>query len=838
MGQSTPHASHPVLNAIESLCRPLRFAAQDDFAHMERVKNLAQRVVGACESLQGLSIPPDLLSYFSELESFFSKEHEADAAAARILEVLADLEPALEPGWLEQLLARPTSVLPGIGAKRAGSLASRGLASVGDLLFHLPARYEDRRALVKVSELHVGQRATFLAEVQVVDFVGSRSRGRFQQILQAVVGDAKATVNLKWFRGGESIARTLHKGDTLLVTGDVKRYRFSKEIVHPEIEHVQSAAAAANLQAKTDARARAPEAGAGSGLAASVEARTQAKAGLERIVPVYAAPEGVNPRTLRRLVDLAVEQYADLAVGHLPAALVAEYDLPEPAAALRQLHCPPPDADVDAYQESVSPAHRRLVLEELYLLEVGLALRRARQTALPGIAMDPTLPRTLAAPAALPFTLTDAQQRAWKEIAADLGRPHPMHRLLQGDVGSGKTAVALLAAVAAVAAGRQVALMAPTELLAEQHARTLANLAGPAPDSPLALRLGLLTASRSAAVTQALKTRLASGDIDVVVGTHALVQEDVVFADLGLAIIDEQHRFGVRQRAALAAKSQGGLMPDTLVMTATPIPRTLALTLYGDLDVSVIDALPPGRTPVETLLFGETDGRRIMERIEAALGRGEQVYVVYPLVEESEKVDLRSALESTERIRAALPGVEVGVVHGRLDAAERGAVMDAFSRGRVRVLVSTTVIEVGVDVPNATLMIIEHAERFGLAQLHQLRGRVGRGGDKGTCVLVARGGSEKGDARLRAMLETTDGFEIADADLAIRGPGEFLGTRQSGHLPELRMADLLRDARFIAVAREAALETVRRDPDLAGAPGLLRAVAARWGDRLALARIG
>jgi ATP-dependent DNA helicase RecG len=492
---------------------------------------------------------------------------------------------------------------------------------------------------------------------------------------------------------------------------------------------------------------------------------------------------------------------------------------------------------VDAYSQQVSAAHERLILEELYLLEVGLALRRWARGLEPGIALQSRGEGVEAAVRALPFELTPAQRRAWSEIADDLARPHPMNRLLQGDVGSGKTVVALLAAVAAQASGHQAALMAPTELLAEQHARTLAALAEMA-GRAIPLRMALLSASRPGAERARIKAALREGELDLVVGTHALLQDDVGFARLGLAIIDEQHRFGVQQRAALARSGAMGLRPHSLLMTATPIPRTLALTVYGDLDVSVIDALPPGRSPVETDLLRAGEGGRIVDLIRETLARGEQVYVVYPLVEESEKIDLRSALESTERIRRTFSSAEVGIVHGRLDADERAEVMDRFVAGKVQILVATTVIEVGVDVAGATLMVVEHAERFGLAQLHQLRGRVGRGDRPGRCLLVDRGSGEKGEARLRAMLETSDGFVIADADLKIRGPGEFMGTRQSGQIPDLKIADLVRDARLVSLAREAALATVRKDPGLRGDPGLARAVQARWGDRLALVDVG
>jgi len=565
-----------------------------------------------------------------------------------------------------------------------------------------------------------------------------------------------------------------------------------------------------------------------------------AAAAQRRVVPDYAAPEGLHPRALRRLVSLGVQEYADLAEGYLPLRMVRERQLPEVAQALRAIHMPGVEADVEALALRRTKAHERIILEELYLLEVGLALRHAARAAEPGLpfgAASGEAPLLEAAIAALPFRLTGAQRRAWREIRADLARPHPMNRLLQGDVGSGKTAVALLAALAAARSGFQTALMAPTELLAEQHERTLQRLQGPG-QGALALRMALLTASVPRAEASARRGGLAAGEVDLAIGTHALLQEDLLFARLGLAIVDEQHRFGVLQRAALAHHGVTGESPHVLVMTATPIPRTLALTLYGDLDLSVLDELPPGRAPIRTEILREGEGTRISEAIRAAARRGEQTYVVYPLVEESEKSDLRAATESARKIEAAFPDLRIDLVHGRTDAVARAEAMARFERGETQVLVSTTVIEVGVDVPNATLMVVEHAERFGLAQLHQLRGRVGRGAKPGCCLLMARGVSEESEARLRAMVETTDGFAIADADLRIRGPGEFLGTRQHGRLPDLRVADLLRDARLIAAARESALETVRQDPGLRRAPELARAVRERWGERLVPVGVG
>jgi ATP-dependent DNA helicase RecG len=745
-------------------------------------------------------------------------------------EILELIDPLGRAGWAEDLLAGSLTALPGVGPKRAGGFERRGLERISDLLFWLPSRYEDRRRVVGVNDLEVGRAATFLAEVKVVDWVATRRGGRFGKIFQAVVGDDEAVVTLKWFRGGEALSNQVVKGRWLLVTGDVRRYRFSKELIHPEIEVIREPRVAPS--GDEDGYESRPDAAETETLAGSAPSGD-----LGRVVPLYSTPEGMNPRTLRRLIGQSVDAYADLAVGHLPEALVRDRDLPSVPVSLRALHRPTCEFDVEQYEAFASPAHERLVLEELYLLELGLAMRRAQGASRPGVAIDATRRESRTAAKALPFRLTDAQGRVVGEILRDLAQPHPMNRLVQGDVGSGKTVVAILAAVAVAACGGQTALMAPTELLAEQHYRTLTKMVSDA-GGGMRLRVGLLTASLPRAEIKAVRRLLAMGEIDLVVGTHALVQGEVVFRDLVLSIVDEQHRFGVMQRAALSAARPDGRFPHRLVMTATPIPRSLAMTLYGELDLSVIDELPPGRKPIETILLRAGEGQRVMDLIRKTLGRNEQVYVVYPLVEESEKLDLRSAIESAEQIACAFPEHRVDLVHGRLDAAERHEAMERFTRSETSILVATTVIEVGLDVPGATLMVIEHAERFGLAQLHQLRGRVGRGGERGSCVLVARGSSEKSEARLRAMIQTRDGFKIADADLEIRGPGDFLGTRQSGHLPELRIADLLRDARFVALARDAARREIDRDPTLSRVPATRRAVRKRWGKRIDWTAVG
>jgi ATP-dependent DNA helicase RecG len=809
-------ASSPFAAALESCLAPLRFAAEDDCARADRVRDLERAVRETAAAAAARAVPRDARATLERVQALFASPLAGEARVRAVREALRALEALADPVWAEQALLRPPSALPGIGARRADLLARRGLASIADLLFHLPSRYDDRRRLVPVGQLEVGRRATFLARVLVSDFAPQRGRGgRFRRVLQAVVGDDTGTVDLKWFQGGEAIQALLAKGTRLLVTGDVRRYRFTKELLHPEIERIDD----------------------GEGADAAL------REALRQIVPDYPTPEGLPPRALRRTVQAALAEYGDLVAGHLPAALARERGLPGAAEALRALHAPDPDAEPEALAAGRTPAHERLILEELYLLELGLALRRARRIEEPGVAIPPDGPRATAALEALPFRLTGAQRRAVAEIRADLARPHPMNRLLQGDVGSGKTAVAFLAAVSAAEAGHQTALMAPTELLAEQHERSLRRLAA-AGGEATALRIALLTASVPGREARERRRALAAGEVDLAVGTHALVQEGVRFASLGLAVIDEQHRFGVLQRAALAVPSDraggrsDGRSPHVLVMTATPIPRTLALTLYGELDATVLDELPPGRTPVATELIREGQGVRVMTAIREAIARREQVYVVYPLVEESEKVDLRNVSESAARIARAFPEATVDLVHGRLDADARADAMARFERGETRILVATTVIEVGVDVPNATLMVIEHAERFGLAQLHQLRGRVGRGERPGRCMLVARASTADSEARLAALLETTDGFAIADADLRIRGPGEFLGTRQSGRLPDFRLADLVRDARLVPVARRAALTAVARDPGLRRDPALARAVRARWGARLALADVG
>jgi ATP-dependent DNA helicase RecG len=552
-----------------------------------------------------------------------------------------------------------------------------------------------------------------------------------------------------------------------------------------------------------------------------------------RIVPVYPGPADFQQPALRRLMKRLADELAPLAVDDLPPEIVQRRGLLSRARALHDAHFPPPGTDLLAAAERATPAFRRLVFEELFFLQLALALRRRGVRAEPGIAFDAGPEAVREAVARLPFALTRAQEKALGEIARDMGRPEPMNRLLQGDVGSGKTAVAFAAAMLAVRSGWQAAIMVPTEILAEQHARTFAGWLEGA-----GVEVALVAAAARGKAQREARAAVADGRARIAIGTHALLERDVAFERLGVVVVDEQHRFGVMQRLALIAK---GRRPDVLVLTATPIPRTLALAFYGDLDQSKIGELPPGRTPVSTKVHGDSQRKAAYDVARRELEAGRQVYVVYPLVAESEKTDLADATSGAARLAKELAPHAVALVHGKMKAQEKQQVMDRFRAGEVQVLVATTVIEVGVDVPNATVMIVEHAERFGLSQLHQLRGRVGRGAAKSFCLLVAhfrRAGDDARD-RLRAVERTQDGFEIAREDLRIRGPGELLGTRQSGQ-KLFEVADLYRDEAILDEAREDAFRLVERDPDLAADAhrAAAEALRLRWAERLSLAQVG
>lgn len=649
-----------------------------------------------------------------------------------------------------------------------------GLVRDIDLALHLPLRYEDETRLAPIGTLRDGDTAQVEGEV-----VDARVEQRTRRQLLVRIADDSGELLLRFLNFYPSQQKQMAVGARLRARGEVRGGFLGREMVHPAVKPVADGAPL-------------PQA----------------------LTPVYPASAQLPQAYLRKAVTAALSRAPVdelLPPGTVPAGL------PSLREALRYLHQPPPGAELAAVEDHSHPAWQRLKFDELLAQQLSqLQSRDARAALRAPMLRDEALPAKLRA--ALPFTLTAAQERVVAEIGADLGRARPMHRLLQGDVGSGKTVVAALAAAVAIGAGWQCALMAPTEILAEQHFRKLVAWL-----EPLGLSVAWLSGSRKGKGRQQQLAQVASGEASLVVGTHAVIQDDVQFAKLGLAVVDEQHRFGVAQRLALRAKLESQrLEPHLLMMSATPIPRTLAMTYFADLDVSTIDELPPGRTPVVTKVFADGKRDTVIDKIRDEVARGRQVYWVCPLVEESEHVDLQNATATHAQLAEALPGAMVGLLHGRMPAAEKAAVMSLFAGGQMQVLVATTVIEVGVDVPNASLMVIEHAERFGLAQLHQLRGRVGRGAVASVCVLLYTAPlSDTGKARLRAMAETTDGFEIARRDLEIRGPGEFMGARQSGDAL-LRFADLAEDSGLLQRAKEVAPQLLREHPAAA------RAHVDRW----------
>ncbi|MDF7679701.1 ATP-dependent DNA helicase RecG [Enterobacteriaceae bacterium ESL0689] len=653
------------------------------------------------------------------------------------------------------LAAIPLNSLTGVGAVQSNKLAKMGLCTVQDLLLHLPSRYEDRTRLYPISDLLPGMYATVEGEVLncQVTFGGRR-------MMTCQINDGSATLTLRFFNFNAAMKNSLVTGRRVLAYGEAKRGKYGAEMIHPEY-HLQGERKTAELQ--------------------------------ETLTPVYPTTEGVKQATLRKLTDQALALLDTCAISELLPPQLAQgmMSLPE---ALRTLHRPPPSLQLGDLEKGLHPAQQRLILEELLAHNLSMLALRAgarRHHALP-LAADDRLSGQLLA--ALPFQPTAAQQRVSAEIASDMARDVPMMRLVQGDVGCGKTLVAALAALNAITHGKQVALMAPTELLAEQHVSQFRHWF-----APLGIEVGWLTGKQKGKARQTQQEAIAAGQIQMIIGTHAIFQQHVQFHNLALVVIDEQHRFGVHQRLALWEKGQQqGFYPHQLIMTATPIPRTLAMTAYADLDTSLIDQLPPGRTPVTTVAIADSRRQEIIDRVQhACTQEARQAYWVCTLIDESEVLEAQAAEATCEELRQALPALNIGLVHGRMKPADKQAVMRAFKQGELHLLVATTVIEVGVDVPNASLMIIENPERLGLAQLHQLRGRVGRGAVASHCVLLYKSPlSKTAQKRLQVLRDSNDGFVIAQQDLAIRGPGELLGTRQTG-AAEFKVADLLRDQAMI-----------------------------------------
>ena len=708
---------------------------------------------------------------------------------------------------LTRLAAIPVDQVKGFGGKRAAALRDAGISTVADLLHHVPRRYIDRSSQSPVARVPIGIEVTIIGSVESVK---TRWPRRNLQIIEAVVADESAKLKAVWFNQ-RHIPRLLEGATEIALSGVVESFRGSLQMKAPAVDV----------------------------LGGSAETLT-----VGRVVPIHPTAGGVGPGHMRRAIHNALGRSRPIE-DPVPLELRAQHGLMERDAAFGAIHFPD---ELD----QVPTARRRLVYDELFRLELALAMEKKAQIeaaqgishALGGELVDSFI-------AGLSYELTGAQRRTLDEIEADLAREHPMHRLLQGEVGSGKTVVAVAALLRAVEGGWQGALMAPTEVLAEQHYLGVRQLLAEADLSPglsvshlgmdslfgksgPRVRLALLTGSSAVSnydpnLTRAkLADDIAEGVVDLVVGTHALIQEGVRFQRLGVAVVDEQHRFGVAQRVQLKEKA-GDIEPDLLIMTATPIPRTLSMTLYGDLDVSVIDEMPPGRTPVRTSLFSRAEEARAWDLVRSETALGRQAFVVCPLVEDSPKVEAASAVEEQTRLSALFDGIRVGLIHGQMPSQEKEMAMASFREGETEVLVSTTVIEVGIDVPNATVMVIEDAHRFGLSQLHQLRGRVGRGQHPGSCILLADPTTDDGEQRLAAMVETTDGFRLAEEDLRIRGQGTVFGTRQSG-VKDLKLADILADFDLLMLARRDAFGLVEADPRLSKNPELLAEVVAMLGE--------
>ncbi len=813
---------------LEALEKPLLFASRNDYANLKNLKGLEPYFGHWLQRASALALASprqDLFRKFREQILDFDGL-DLDSKKVRIHELLKILQelkaeglpsqPHPSPGQFRQNredLQNSIQFIKGVGPRLAEILKKKGIHTVEDALYFLPRLYQDRRQIKTISELQVGRIETVVGKVLNAGITFHHKR----RIFEVVVGDDTGTLVAKWFHFNPRYMKgRFQKGMRLILSSEVRLFQLQKEMDHPEIEV---------LDEEPDSQEE--SLGSAQDLESSLH--------FNRIVPIYSETEGLyqRQRLIRRITKKVVDFFAEKEMSGIPEEICRRQRLIPLGEAFRKVHFPDLDDDISLLNEGKSPAHRRLIFDEFFFLELGLALRRSGTVMEKGVAFPITHRLTRQLRGLLPFPLTPAQERVLSEIEADMRKPSPMNRLLQGDVGSGKTLVALMAGLMAIEGGYQAAIMAPTEILAEQHFLNLRPLV-----EPLGLGVALLTSSLKKSAKEGLHNEIQEGKRHLIVGTHAVIQEGVQFHRLGLAVIDEQHKFGVLQRAALKRK---GYNPDVLVMTATPIPRTLAMTIYGDLDVSVIDQLPPGRGTITTRILNEKERFRVYRLLREEITQGKQAYVVYPLVEESELLDLKDATQMAKHLQKDIfPEFKVGLVHGRMKSEEKEAIMADFKGRRIHILVSTIVIEVGIDVANASVMVIEHAERFGLSQLHQLRGRVGRGKAPSHCLLIAQQGrSEEAQRRLRVMAETTDGFKIAEEDLAIRGPGELFGTQQSG-LPDFRVANFVRDFALLGEARKEAFSIISRDPTLSAAEHLImkETLQERWKGRLELARTG
>lgn len=814
---------------LKKIEQPIRFAAKDEFKNLSHIKYLGKtmsvlipRVISALpEILKPVFEPPleQLLIDFSDydqqdipgkkekitqvqsildrlniqIEKYDEFKHVSPYLEEQIEQRVKDIRLCAEK------MATPVQSLKGIGPKMAARFAAKKIESVDDLLYFLPRAYEDRRAIRKINRLETGKIQTIMATVLQAEFRYYNKK----RILEVTVGDGTGTLIVKWFKGRMSyLATTFKKGTHAIFTSNVAIQYSGKSMIHPDYEILD-------------------------------EEDEQNLLNFKRIVPVYSETEGLHQKYIRKVMYGVLENYSRYALSPVPGEISRKRHLMNIREALLEVHFPQDDASLELLLNAQSEAHRRLIYDEFFFFQLGMAVKKSVRILDKGISFHVGGDRLDKFYSSLPFELTAAQKRVITEIQKDLQASAAMNRLLQGDVGSGKTLVAMTAMITVCENKYQTALMAPTEILAKQHFSTLSSWA-----KPLGLRTVLLTGGIADTVRQEALEAVKSGRADIIIGTHALLQEDVDFKKLGLVVIDEQHRFGVVQRKTLRNK---GIHADVLVMTATPIPRTLAMTVYGDLDVSVIDEMPPGKKPVKTIVWGENKRQAVYDAIRKEISGGNGAFIVYPLVEQSENMDLKDATKMAHHLQKDIfPDCSVGLIHGKMKDREKDEVMRAFLENKISILVSTTVIEVGIDVPHASLIIIEHAERFGLSQLHQLRGRVGRRDIPSSCILMTDYKiSSDARKRLKVMERTTDGFALAEEDLAIRGPGDFLGTRQSG-LPGFRIASIIRDGRILNEAKEDAFALVAHDPLLEKPEHavLKEALIARWSGKLDLARTG
>ena len=821
---NTVNGMESIKALLQKIEQPLIFASKDNYRNLSHIKDLGKTLIHLLDllksdlpsyssklleglldifsnyDLKDMEIKKDkiknALLVFGELKIAMTSISETKPQYlqdANILQRIADLKEAMAK------LTVPIQYLKGVGPKMAERFAAKKIANVEDLLFFLPRAYEDRREIKKISKLETGKTQTVIGNVILTQ---AKYFGK-KRLLEVTVSDNTASLTAKWFKGQMSyLTGTFKKGTRVIFTGNVTLNYTGKSMIHPDYEILD-------------------------------EEDEDNLLNFKRIVPIYSETEGLHQKYIRKIMNQALEQYSRYVASPIPADICRKRNLINIHEALLSVHFPEARESIEKYNAIQSIAHSRLIYDEFFFFQLGMAMKKSGRTLEQGISFKiqgNLLDKFLAS---LSFKLTGAQNRVIAEIQQDMASVFSMNRLLQGDVGSGKTIVAMAAIIKACENNYQAALMAPTEILAKQHYSVIKNWA-----NSIGLNTVLITGSMIAALKNEALEQINTGKANIVIGTHALIQEDVNFQRLGLVVIDEQHRFGVMQRATLRNK---GINADVLVMTATPIPRTLAMTVYGDLDISVIDEMPPGKKPVHTVLMGENKREKVYQTIREELTKGHQAFIVYPLIEQSENLDLKDATNMADHLQKDIfPDYRVGLIHGKMKEKEKDTAMQEFLANKINILVSTTVIEVGIDVPRASLMVIEHAERFGLSQLHQLRGRVGRRDIQSSCILLTDYKcTAEARKRLKVMEKTTDGFVLAEEDLAIRGPGDFLGTRQSG-LPDFRVASIIRDARILNDAKEDAFGLADRDPllDKPEHAILKETLFDKWKGKLDLARTG